>query len=385
MLRQEGMVRMDDREALLTLAHQLGDPSKALAVSAEGNVSARLGEDTMSIKASGCSMASMTVQSRGRSNINSYDATGQHPTDEGTQDSHRSIYEASKINPQRDSVCEAILHATLYKSTEATVIAHTHPTAVNALGCSQQSQLLMEGMLFPDAIVLMGSRQLLIPYTDPGIPLARVVRAGVQEFFDSEGTAPRVIYLANHGLLFSQPPQQRLCKSLRWLTRTRPFFLELSQPADPTYRPIMSDASTVDQMSCIDAANWQPLEGVLMGEQRVALVTGASSGIGRASAAALDAAGIRLVLVARNHEKLTELASTMQGDPHIVTGDVAYPQTAREALQGALQTFGRLDILLANAGLYLPDKGWEVDQAANTIGRTNVLSVMHFVHTVLPT
>ena len=55
-------MRMDDREALLTLAHQLGDPSKALAVSAEGNVSARLGEDTMSIKASGCSMASMTVQ-----------------------------------------------------------------------------------------------------------------------------------------------------------------------------------------------------------------------------------------------------------------------------------------------------------------------------------
>ena len=53
---------MTDREALLTLAHQLGDPSKDLAISAEGNVSARLGEDTMSIKASGCSMASMTVQ-----------------------------------------------------------------------------------------------------------------------------------------------------------------------------------------------------------------------------------------------------------------------------------------------------------------------------------
>ena len=95
-----------------------------------------------------------------------------------------------------------------------------------------------------------------------------------------------------------------------------------------------------------------------MDEQRVAIVTGASSGIGRASAAALDAAGIRLVLVARNQEKLTELASTMQGDPHIVTGDVADPQTARDALEGALQSFGRLDILLANAGIYLPDKGW---------------------------
>ncbi len=170
------------------------------------------------------------------------------------------------------------MHATLYEATEATVIAHTHPTAVNALGCSQQSQLLVEGMLFPDAIVLMGSRQLLIPYTDPGIPLARVVRAGVQEFFDSEGTAPRVIYLANHGLFVLATSHQRLCRSLKWPTRTRPFFLN-SQPADPTfYRPIMSGASTVDQMSCIDEANWQPLEGVPMDEQRVAIVTGASSG-----------------------------------------------------------------------------------------------------------
>ena len=194
---------MDDREALLTLAHHLGDPSKGLAIAAEGNVSARLGEDAMSIKASGCSMSSMSVQDFVDVRISTLTTLlASTPTDEGTQDDHtRSIYEASKIkSTTRTPSVEAILHATVYESTEATVIAHTHPTAVNALGCSQQSQLLVEGMLFPDAIVLMGSRQLLIPYTDPGIPLARAVRAGVHEFSDSEGTAPRVIYLANHGL-----------------------------------------------------------------------------------------------------------------------------------------------------------------------------------------
>ena len=194
---------MDDREALLTLAHQLGDPSKALAISAEGNVSARLGEDTMSIKASGCSLSSMTVPDLVDVRISTLlTLLASTPTDKEAQDDHtRSIYEASKLRPTtRTPSVEAILHATLYEATEASVIAHTHPIAVNALGCSQQSQLLVEGMLFPDAIVLMGSRQLLIPYTDPGIPLARAVRAGVQEFSDSEGTAPRVIYLANHGL-----------------------------------------------------------------------------------------------------------------------------------------------------------------------------------------
>ena len=194
---------MDDQEALLTLAHQLGDPSKGLAIAAEGNVSMRLGEDTMSIKASGCSLSFMTAADLVDVRISTLlTLLASTPTDKEAQDDHtRSVYEASKLTPTtRTPSVEAILHATLYKATEASVIAHTHPTAVNALGCSQQSQLLVEGMLFPDAIVLMGSRQLLIPYTDPGIPLAHAVRAGVEEFSNSEGTAPRVIYLANHGL-----------------------------------------------------------------------------------------------------------------------------------------------------------------------------------------
>lgn len=120
-------------------------------------------------------------------------------------------------------------------------------------------------------------------------------------------------------------------------------------------------------------------------QERVAVVTGASSGIGRACAVALDAEGIRLVLVARNADKLFGLAQELTGSPKIVVGDVADPQTARKAAQCALDSFGRLDILLANAGLYLPDKGWEVDlERVDTIGRTNVLGVMHFVHAVLP-
>lgn len=122
-----------------------------------------------------------------------------------------------------------------------------------------------------------------------------------------------------------------------------------------------------------------------MEEQRVAIVTGASSGIGRACAISLDAAGIRLVLVARNEEKLAALAGELNHAPELVTGDVSAPQTAKDAVQRALEAYGRLDILLANAGLYLPDKGWEVDlERVDTIGRTNVLGVMHFVHAVLP-
>jgi len=117
----------------------------------------------------------------------------------------------------------------------------------------------------------------------------------------------------------------------------------------------------------------------------VAIVTGASSGIGRACAIAFDKAGIRQVLVARNAERLKDVAAALENTPVLVSGDVSDPAVAERARVAALESFGKLDILLANAGLYLPDRGWEVDSARiDTIGRTNVLGVMHFVHEVLP-
>ena len=183
---------------LLDLCHNLGEPSLQLAIAAEGNASFRIDSDAMAIKASGSSLLTMQdediVEVRLSTLLALLDA-------EPTDDQIHEAYQSSKIDPDagKPSV-EAILHAILYATTNTSVIAHTHPVSINAVGCSNHPEFLVSGSLFPDAIVMLGSAQLLIPYTDPGIPLARAVRAGVQEFSDSEGTAPRVIYLANHGL-----------------------------------------------------------------------------------------------------------------------------------------------------------------------------------------
>jgi ribitol 2-dehydrogenase len=119
---------------------------------------------------------------------------------------------------------------------------------------------------------------------------------------------------------------------------------------------------------------------------KVAIVTGASSGIGRACAIAMDAAGIDLVIVGRDRARLEAVAPALSRQPVIVAGDVAEAETSARGLEAALERFGRLDILLANAGLYLPDKGWEVPaDRVTSIVTTNVLGVMHGVHAVLPT
>jgi ribitol 2-dehydrogenase len=121
------------------------------------------------------------------------------------------------------------------------------------------------------------------------------------------------------------------------------------------------------------------------GEQ-VAIITGASSGIGRACAIAMDAAGIRLVIVGRVRERLESVVPSLSREPVIVDGDVADPETATRARDAAIERWGRLDVLIANAGLYSPDHGWEIPaERVDSIVMTNVLGVMHCVHAVIPT
>jgi NAD(P)-dependent dehydrogenase (short-subunit alcohol dehydrogenase family) len=86
-------------------------------------------------------------------------------------------------------------------------------------------------------------------------------------------------------------------------------------------------------------------------EGRNALVTGASRGIGSRLAQVLDAAGARVVLVARDRGRLDELASGMHNDPVVLPADLMSAEEAREVAAEALRAVGRVDVLINNASL----------------------------------
>src|ERR1700676_4485482 len=87
-------------------------------------------------------------------------------------------------------------------------------------------------------------------------------------------------------------------------------------------------------------------------KDRVALVTGASQGIGRAIALALSCAGARVIIAARNTEKLPSLAGEI-GDAKAlpVKMDVGNQQEVKTGFHQAIERFGRLDILVNNAAI----------------------------------
>jgi 3-oxoacyl-[acyl-carrier protein] reductase len=89
-------------------------------------------------------------------------------------------------------------------------------------------------------------------------------------------------------------------------------------------------------------------------QNRVALVTGASRGIGKACALSLAAAGARVALAARQKDKLEEVAAAIRaksGEAYVVELDLASDESIKTAFAATAKDFGRIDILVNNAGI----------------------------------
>jgi 3-oxoacyl-[acyl-carrier protein] reductase len=89
-------------------------------------------------------------------------------------------------------------------------------------------------------------------------------------------------------------------------------------------------------------------------KNRIALITGASRGIGRVCAERMAAGGARVVLAARQVEKLEEAAAAIRaagGEAFVVAIDLSSPESIKEAFSKASKEFGRIDILVNNAGV----------------------------------
>jgi NAD(P)-dependent dehydrogenase (short-subunit alcohol dehydrogenase family) len=87
---------------------------------------------------------------------------------------------------------------------------------------------------------------------------------------------------------------------------------------------------------------------------KVALVTGAGSGIGKACAIALGKAGYAVVLAGRRADALSAVASTMSGETLCVATDITNPDSVSALFAATHKKFGRLDVLFNNAGTGAP-------------------------------
>ncbi len=122
-------------------------------------------------------------------------------------------------------------------------------------------------------------------------------------------------------------------------------------------------------------------------DKPVALITGASSGIGYTTARRFASGGFNVLAVARRQERLEKLASELSGSARveILAADVTDPQTAGRAVAAALEAFGRIDCLVNNAGsgIWAP-VGETTDQMMDEVIDISLKGPFRFCREVLP-
>ena len=121
---------------------------------------------------------------------------------------------------------------------------------------------------------------------------------------------------------------------------------------------------------------------------KVVIITGASSGIGAATARMLAPLGCKLVLAARSAAKLQQLAQELAGDTGEAVDlptDVTIGADIERLVAATLAQFGQIDVLFANAGIYIPGQVAEGDPNAwANLMDVNINGVLRCVHAVLP-
>jgi rhamnose utilization protein RhaD (predicted bifunctional aldolase and dehydrogenase) len=193
-------VLQERRSQLLKLSHELGREDRSFVVLGEGNVSARADEDSFLVKASGSSLATLgeqdLVQCRMKMLLPLIDDTNLNDSEIETK-----LLSSRLDSKSKKPSIESLFHVYLLSLPEIEFVAHTHPVAVNQVLCSSMAPAFAERRLFPDQIVYCGIASVFVPYTDPGLPLARAIRRETESFTKKHQHMPQTILLENHGLI----------------------------------------------------------------------------------------------------------------------------------------------------------------------------------------
>ena len=187
-------------DQLIWLSHEVAREERQLVILGEGNTGASCEDGTFWVKASGSEMRTIDAAGFSRVRIDAVMALLDNKSmdDEAVGKALMDVL----VDPQhrRPSV-ETFLHALCIEEGDAKWVAHTHAVSVNAILCSKHGAEPFRRHLFPDGIVVCGPQVAVVPYVDPGLPLAQAVRDELHRFQDTYGFSPKLLLMENHGLV----------------------------------------------------------------------------------------------------------------------------------------------------------------------------------------
>lgn len=221
---------------LLQLSHEIGREDRQLAILGEGNVSARIAANEFAVKASGSNLKDLT---EGQITACHLDKVVGLLDRRSLSDDEidRALLEA-RINPEaKKPSTEAIFHSWLLTLQGINFVAHCHPLAANQILCSPRARDFAERRLFPDEIVCCGPASVFVPYSDPGLVLAREIRERTKAYMQQRGSLPRLILLQNHGLIAIGSSWKAVLATTLMATKAAAVFMGAAAMGGPNFLP----------------------------------------------------------------------------------------------------------------------------------------------------
>lgn len=186
-------------DELVALTRHLGEPTRHYVILGEGNTSARIDDDAYWVKASGLPLDG--IEPGGFTRVRTQAILDLIDGPDLDDAAIKAALATAKLDASdRHPSIETLVHALAIRLCGAAYVGHTHPVALNAVLCSRGAREALRGHLFPETALYLGPHPLIVPYADPGVPLARAVKAELGAHLDRYGAPPRVFFLLNHGL-----------------------------------------------------------------------------------------------------------------------------------------------------------------------------------------
>ncbi|MBF8295864.1 MAG: class aldolase/adducin family protein [Bacteroidetes bacterium] len=198
------------------------------------NASARIDGESFLVKSSGSNLGTLrkeeVVQCKSLQLLSLLDRST--ATD---QEVSSALY-ASRVGEEaKKPSVEAIFHAYLLSLPGIEFVGHTHAPAVNRILCSPRAREFAARRIFPDEVVCCGSESVFIPYTDPGLKLAQVIKKTTETYHKRKRIFPRVIVLQNHGIITMGGTTQAVLAAMEMAEKAASIWLGAAALGGPVF------------------------------------------------------------------------------------------------------------------------------------------------------
>ena len=215
---------------LTEVAHALGLHPARLVIWKEGSCAVKTSETTYRVSSAGASLAGLAPENSVDFDLAKMAALLSADT------VNEEELAAARVNPETPpATSDALLYSYLFGFEGIKIAAHIQPVEINQITCSPRARQFADRRCVPNEIVALGSAMVLVPYADPGPPLAKEVKRRILLWRDRYKTVPKVVLIHNHGMFVLGSSTGELLETIDSTLKAAQVFIGASMLGGPVF------------------------------------------------------------------------------------------------------------------------------------------------------